>query len=454
MLLFKQDDFSYILGTTFSIRKFGRKMEFLFVTKYFSFQRSVLLLRFTILIAQLEISYGSLQAGELSELNGTATHQRNATINTLSTTTTALVRSTDKHAFGPETENSTVTEKSEHINDWEQLINNNETRVLNSDSASDNIISITNQTFNEPVGNTTEYSLNGTSSSDTFFHNAVSVTFVSIGFTVAFLNISVIIVTFSTRKLRQNTYLNLILTLSVSDFIFGLTTLLTGIRRLSNLLSKIKELCILSNLIVPTCFLASLYQMFLISLHRYLVISGSDLSKKLFKQKRKYIWYMACWVVQIVPLSFFVSPLPTEVDHTCSTDTVFYENRYIVFCIMVIPEAVCIFLIIVFYCSAMFSLKKNYLNVKKSTLSDRILENKREKFLKSMKSVSVLLLALLVFSGPMIVRNFLSISDVANQESLLITFPLTNINSLLNPLIYFTNIVEFKDALKRPCSGL
>lgn len=123
-----------------------------------------------------------------------------------------------------------------------------------------------------------------------------SVTFLSIGFTVSFLNISVIIVTFSTRKLRQNTYLNLILTLSVSDFIFGLTTLLTGIRRLSHFLSKIRELCILSNLIVPTCFLVSLYQMFLISLHRYLVISGSDWGKKLFKQKRKYIWYMACWV--------------------------------------------------------------------------------------------------------------------------------------------------------------
>lgn len=422
-------------------------MEFLFVTK--NFQRSVLLLKLTILIARLEISNGSFQAGELSELNGTATHQRNATINTLSTTTAVLVRSTDKHAFGPETVNITATGRSEHINDREQLIKDNETRVLNSDSDSNQIILISNQTFNEPVGNTTESSLNVT-----LFHNAVSVTFISLGFTVSFVNISVIIVTFSTRKLRQNTYLNLILTLSVSDFIFGLTTLLTGIRRLSPLLFKIKELCILSNIIVPTCFLASLYQMFLISLHRYLVISGSDWSKKLFKQKRKYIWYMACWVVQIVPLSFFISPLPTEVDHTCSTDTVFYENRYIVFCIMVIPEAVYIFLIIVFYCSAMFSLKKKYLNVKKSTLSDRILENRREKFLKSMKSVSVLLLALLVFSGPMIVRNFLSISDVANQESLLITFPLTNINSLINPLIYFTNIVEFKDALKRPCSGL
>lgn len=427
--------------------KLWPKMEFLFVTK--NFQRSVLLLKLTILIARLEISNGSFQAGELSELNGTATHQRNATINTLSTTTAVLVRSTDKHAFGPETVNITATGRSEHINDREQLIKDNETRVLNSDSDSNQIILISNQTFNEPVGNTTESSLNVT-----LFHNAVSVTFISLGFTVSFVNISVIIVTFSTRKLRQNTYLNLILTLSVSDFIFGLTTLLTGIRRLSPLLFKIKELCILSNIIVPTCFLASLYQMFLISLHRYLVISGSDWSKKLFKQKRKYIWYMACWVVQIVPLSFFISPLPTEVDHTCSTDTVFYENRYIVFCIMVIPEAVYIFLIIVFYCSAMFSLKKKYLNVKKSTLSDRILENRREKFLKSMKSVSVLLLALLVFSGPMIVRNFLSISDVANQESLLITFPLTNINSLLNPLIYFTNIVEFKDALKRPCSGL
>lgn len=93
---------------------------------------------------------------------------------------------------------------------------------------------------------------------------------------------------------------------------------------------------------------------------------------------------------------------------------VFYENRYIVFCIMVILEVVYIFLIIVFYCLVMFSFKKKYLNVKKLIFFDRILENWREKFLKLMKFVSVLLFVLLVFLGFMIVCNFFLISDVVN----------------------------------------
>lgn len=81
---------------------------------------------------------------------------------------------------------------------------------------------------------------------------------------------------------------------------------------------------------------------------------------------------------------------------------------------MVILEVVCIFLIIVFYCLVMFSFKKNYLNVKKLIFFDRILENWREKFLKLMKFVSVLLFVLLVFLGFMIVCNFFLISDVVN----------------------------------------
>lgn len=163
---------------------------------------------------------------------------------------------------------------------------------------------------------------------------------------------------------------------------------------------------------------------------------------------------MTCWVTVIVPLSFLISPQPNKVDHICLFDTVFFENRYIVFCIIAIPEFVCMFLILVFYCAAMYSLKKHYLNVTNSTNSDRILENKRKKFLKSMKSVSVLLLALLIFSGPNLMQSFLSIIQVGSKESLFITFALTNIKSLLNPLIYFMNIVEFKDALKHHCSEL
>lgn len=145
---------------------------------------------FTILITQIEISNGGLQSDELSELNGTGIHQRYTTINTI---TTALIRSINKDAFGPENENITTTERSEHINDIEQLTNDNETRVLNSESDSDNMRSVTNQTFNEPVGNTTQSSLNVTSSGGTLFHDVVSVAFISVGLIVSVLNMTLLL---------------------------------------------------------------------------------------------------------------------------------------------------------------------------------------------------------------------------------------------------------------------
>lgn len=272
-----------------------------------------------------------------------------------------------------------------------------------------------------------------------------------VGGIVVILNLFVIVVAYSSKKLRQDTYLNLILTLSVNDFLFGLSTTITVIRRLSNIFSTSRELCIFSNIISPICLVMTLYQSLLISLHRYLVVTGSDWSKNLFKQKRNYIWYLAGWAMLVPPVSALISPDSDEFDIVCTVDTVFSENKSIVMCIIAVSEFILILLILVFYCMTICSLKRHFLNMSNSSMSKTILENSQKKFLKSMKSVNRLLLALLIFSGPFLVRNFIEIFMPLSKPVLFVTYALTNINSMVNPFIYFTNLLEFKTAIRRLC---
>lgn len=153
----------------------------------------------------------------------------------------------------------------------------------------------------------------------------------------------------------------------------------------------------------------------------------------------------------VTPLSILISPMREETEHICTTDTVFNENRNIAMFIVLFLEFVFMLLTAVFYFSAMCSLKRNYMIMSKSTVSNTILENRQTKFSKSMISVSILLLVMLILSGPFLMRNLLEMIQPVSRQVLLITFVLTNVNSLLNPLIYFINIEEFKVVLKRLC---
>lgn len=292
------------------------------------------------------------------------------------------------------------------------------------------------------------------SSGDSFpFENVLYEIMVSVGLflvggTVMLLNLVVIVVMYLTPKLRRNTYLNLVLSLSVTDCLFGFSTLFNGFRKsLGNILGN-GDICFISILITSSPLAVSLYQTFLIGFHRYLVITGSAWGKKLFKNRRKYIWYIIGWSMVIVPLSFFYKTLSTEIDAECSINKE-TQARYITVCIVIVPEIVYMVLVVVFYCLAMCSLKRRYLNSSPSNVSTSILNNKRQKYLKSMKSVSILLAVLLIFSGPLLVYNVVDLVQPVPKLVLYLTFALANINSLLNPLIYFINIAEFKTALKR-----
>lgn len=323
--------------------------------------------------------------------------------------------------------------------------------ILNENSSIELSYDETTQraTWYEQSLNKTNSSMNNPSFIATFSPITIAVTLMLFGIIVVILNLIVTVVAYSSKELRRNIYINLVLTLSVNDFLYGLSTLLTGMRMLPFDLFSLRELCIFSVVISPACLVVSLYQTFIISLHRHLTIIGSPWGRILFEEKRHYVWYVGGWIMIVAPLSILISPMRNETDHLCTTDTVFKENKNIAMFIVLVLEFVFILLTVVFYFSAMCCLKRNYMNM--STASNTVLAIRQRKFSKSMKSVSILLLVMLIFSGPFLMRNLLEMIQPISRQVLFITYILTNVNSLLNPLIYFINIVEFKMVLKRLC---
>lgn len=164
------------------------------------------------------------------------------------------------------------------------------------------------------------------------------------------LNVLVIIVVYSAPLLRQNTYLNLVLSLSVTDFLFGFSTFFNGIRKSFESISRNGDFCFVSILITSSPKIVSLYQTFPFGCHRYLVIT--EWGKVLFKNRRKYIWYTLGWAISVVPLSFFYNTLRIGNDADCTLDKE-TENRNIIVCIIAIPEFVYMILVLVFYFLAM-----------------------------------------------------------------------------------------------------
>lgn len=398
-----------------------------------------------------EMYQGKVQMNAMPEHKDT-----NAKSNT--TIESAIKPTKNEQSFRQETEKTSLstrfnTTTTSPVNRTDSLMIENITIASNLNQKIDCESEI-NEPITSPRGKCDDQKENKTNLSvddPSFNPDLVAAGIFFVGSIVVILNLFVIVVAYSSKKLRQDTYLNLILTLSVNDFLFGLSTIITVIRRLSNIFSTSRELCIFSNIISPICLVMTLYQSLLISLHRYLVVTGSDWSKNLFKQKHNYIWYLAGWAMLVAPVTALISPDSDEFDIVCTVDTVFSENKSIVMCIIAVSEFILILLILVFYCMTMCSLKRHFLNMSHSSMSMTILENSQKKFLKSMKSVNRLLLALLIFSGPFLVRNFIEIFMPLSKPVLFVTYALTNINSMVNPFIYFTNLLEFKAAIRRLC---
>ena len=273
-----------------------------------------------------------------------------------------------------------------------------------------------------------------------------------VGVAVMILN-GLVVLTSRDQGLRKNTYLNLVLFLSVVDFQLGLTTFLGGMRWAFGWLNSL-EICIIMSVMGSSGLAISLYQSFCISLHRYLVITNNKWRKSLFEKKRKYIVCLTGWLVLIGSFAFLVSP--TSYDDDLCYHAVIYGGKIVetrwFYTIILTSLMLATFFV---YCIAMYSLKVRYLSMSADDLQSSntptnsyIFSRSRKRIVDSMKMVSILLLALYFFSGPLAMLNTLNLQHSENRELFFIAFSFAVLNSLINPIIYYFNIEEFQKALK------
>lgn len=214
-------------------------------TEHCTIKRSILLF-ILVILAKIEILNGEMHLKAMPEKNSTS-----AEFNF--TTEIAMQSIRNDHSFILETESITPTAemstgknatiKPKPINGNDQFDTDTVTGVLNlldnCELVLEELITTERSICKESRMNMTFIPINDSSSGDDMLPKYIAVTFSFVGITVVILNLIVIVIAYSSKELRQNTYQNLILTLSVNDFLFGLSTLFSGIRMFQlSLISK------------------------------------------------------------------------------------------------------------------------------------------------------------------------------------------------------------------------
>lgn len=284
---------------------------------------------------------------------------------------------------------------------------------------------------------------NSSSFESSSFPQIISVSAVIVGFAVIMINILVIVASVRNRKLRQNTNYNLVLGLSFSDFLMGLSMLMTGFRLLFPTLTAMLGWCIVVNVVAVSSLLMSLYQTFCISLHRYLVLSESSWAGRLFDDNRKYYLYIGGWMTSFILYSSTVSP---EGKYTnCFYKTVYGQHILVVRLTLCVMGSIFLLLTLIFYFLAIYRVIKRYTNMTGPSDSRDIEEKRNKRIVKSMKLVSMILAALFLFSSPMFISLMVSSSP---QYVIVGSFASANLNSLLNPIIYCSHIKKLRNEIK------
>jgi hypothetical protein len=173
-----------------------------------------------------------------------------------------------------------------------------------------------------------------------------------VGIVCALLNGLILLILLSKKNLRQNPYKFLVLLLSFSDILVGIGFFIYSLRILIQSWTSSQILCILQITSQINGMYLSLFQTFLISVQRYLVICRTEWSNRLFQNNRKYFVCVLCWMVILVFSVGLISP-PEEnlrdLHNKCSV-TYVYSRHYAVFSAFINFGIMLLVLTILLYC--------------------------------------------------------------------------------------------------------
>lgn len=291
-------------------------------------------------------------------------------------------------------------------------------------------------------------------------HLARGVVMITLGLLIALENSAVLFVAFRNKILRENIHYNLVLSLSASDLLLGINATIFGIIHSRFWVSGfgLLTLCRINYCIGYIAFLMSIWQTFFISLNRYLVISEKKLNQLLWKGKRRYVVYCVTWICNIVLYLSMMAPKDEGGheygDHICNPITVYGDHFAVWNDIFFALIAFSLLFTFVFYILALWNVRKRYIRTAdQNPLSgsqvgarQEMAIRQRNRIMKSMKLVTIVLVVLIVSLCPTLALGF--IPNLTPIEYLiLLCFSL--INSAVNPIIYCIQIDDFKKEVKK-----
>lgn len=297
-----------------------------------------------------------------------------------------------------------------------------------------------------------------------------------IGCIVVIMNLTVFCAAVQISLFRKSAHYNLVLGLTFADCCGSLGLLLTGIRLASVTVFKIIPLCIINIVLLEVGIITSFNQTFLICLNRYLVMTTKGRDFKIFQGKYRYLLYASHWTEAVlIAASFFDKESVLQKSKNGCNLYVFYGDNFeyfrIVFCTTCM---ITVTMTVVFYIRTLLTIRGALPSVHPQDLNKptptgqdirtssnepqasggmtsysasnkTVLENHAVKVRKTTNIVGILLLSLLLFTGPMIIINLV---DRVSHTVMLVTDSLTTINSMINPIIYCAHLHVLREKLK------
>lgn len=142
----------------------------------------------------------------------------------------------------------------------------------------------------------------------------------NLGILILLENVLILVASVRNLKLRDNIYYSLFLSLSVSDFLFGVNILLYVIISMTK---ETKNVAFIINLCLWYITLQMiLLQTFCISFNLFLVISENKVNTPLWNENRKYIVYLISWTGIIIMITSLL--LPTN--EMCHLTSLYGDN--------------------------------------------------------------------------------------------------------------------------------
>ena len=269
---------------------------------------------------------------------------------------------------------------------------------------------------------------------------------VALGVLIFVENFLVVLAAVRNKSLRENTHYNLVTSLSVCDFVVGLSLIMYGSVIAPNNDTDQTAIHIVCNVfycVMVVTYQMSLLQTFCISLNRYLVIKENKLSQTFWNGNRKYFVF---FVLLLTSLICNVSILFTT-KQGCDIQYVIGDKQSLYNVFLGSTYLLIFSFTFIIYFLTLWNICRMHrkTDAEENDEQKRRNNRKRKRMLKSMKVVSFILLTLAISVVPGAV---IGMKGVSSQSELLTLILSSCSNSAVNPFIYCTQIEELYKEIK------